>query len=497
MRESLFQLPAKGNISLQAQIREVLVSAILGGQLPIQDRIPSSRKMARRLGVSRNTVVLAYQGLIDDGYIVARERSGYYVNEAILNGRAERPAFDPPDEFEPPDWLSRYRVQPTNQENIRKPENWPDYPYPFIYGQVDHKLFPIAEWRECNRQALGKQWIDAWTRDSRDRDDPMLVEQIRTRVLPRRGIMVSDEEILITLGAQNALYMLASLLVTQDTVVAIEEPGYPDVRNIFRLRTSQVRSIEVDQEGLVVDARLAQSDVVFTTPSHHFPTTVTMPRARRQALLDAAREHDLVIIEDDYEFETNYIGPPCPALKSMDADGRVIYVGSLSKTLFPGLRMGFLVAPKALVSELRALRRLMMRHVPNNNQRAVALFLSLGYHDALIGRLERAYRVRWEAMRDALAAHLPDSSQIPTFGGSSYWVKGPLGLDSDALATEALESGVIIEPGRIYFNENISLSRHFRLGFSSIDSTMIEPGIHRLAQVIEAHMARKGAAADQ
>ena len=385
-------------------------------------------------------------------------------------------------------------MQPTNQENIRKPKNWPDYPYPFIYGQVDHKLFPIAEWRECNRQALGKQWIDAWTSDSRDQDDPMLVEQIRTRILPRRGIMVSDEEILVTLGAQNALYLLASLLVTQETVVAIEEPGYPDVRNIFRLRTNRVRPIEVDQEGLVVDARLAQCDVVFTTPSHHFPTTVTMPRRRRQALLDAAREHDLVIVEDDYEFETNYIGPPCPALKSMDAEGRVIYVGSLSKTLFPGLRMGFLVGPKALVCELRALRRLMMRHVPNNNQRAVALFLSLGYHDALISRLERAYKVRWEAMRDALTLHLPDSSRIPTFGGSSYWVAGPRGLDSDALAAEALDAGIIIEPGRIYFNENIRPSRHFRLGFSSIDSTMIEPGIRRLAGLIDAHMARRNTA---
>ena len=494
MRESLFQLPAGGKMSLQSQIREVLVSAILGGQLPVQDRIPSSRQMARRLGVSRNTVVLAYQGLIDDGYIVARERSGYYVNEDILNGRAERPGFDTPDEFEPPNWLARYRVRPTNQENIRKPANWPDYPYPFIYGQVDHKLFPIAEWRECNRQALGKQWIEAWTSDFRDRDDPMLVEQIRTRILPRRGIMAGDDEILVTLGAQNALYLLASLLVTRETVVAIEEPGYPDVRNIFRLRTSQVRPIEVDHEGLVVDARLARCDVVFTTPSHHFPTTVTMPRRRRQALLDAAREHDLVIVEDDYEFETNYIGSPCPALKSMDAEDRVIYVGSLSKTLFPGLRMGFLVAPKALVSELRALRRLMMRHAPNNNQRAVALFLSLGYHDALIGRLERAYRVRWEAMRDALAAHLPGSSRMPTFGGSSYWVTGPRGLDSDALAAEALRAGIIIEPGRIYFNENTRPSRHFRLGFSSIDSKMIEPGILRLAGLIDAQMARKGAA---
>lgn len=491
MRQSMFQLPPGGKMSLQSQIREVLVSAILGGQLPVKDRIPSSRQMAKRLGVSRNTVVLAYQGLIDDGYIVARERSGYYVNEDILAGRVERPRRDAPVDLQPPDWEARYRVHPTGQENIRKPPNWQDYPYPFIYGQVDHKLFPIAEWRECNRQALGKQWLDAWTSDFRDRDDPSLIEQIKTRILPRRGIMAEDDEILVTLGAQNALYLLASLLVSRETVVAIEDPGYPDVRNIFRLRTDRVMPVPVDHKGLIVDERLARADMVYTTPSHHFPTTVTMPLERREQLLATAHAHDIVIVEDDYEFETNYMGDPCPALKSMDGEGRVVYVGSLSKTLFPGLRMGFLVAPRELVTELRALRRLMVRHTPNNNQRAVALFLSLGYHDALIHRLERAYKVRWDEMRRALDIHLPNSSRMPTFGGSSFWVAGPEGLNSDKLAEEALQEGIIIEPGQIYFADTDAPTNYFRLGFSSIESTMIEPGIKLLAEVIDLHIARR------
>lgn len=484
----MFQLPDTGKMSLQGQIREVLVSAILGGQLPASDRIPSSRQMARRLGVSRNTVVLAYQSLIDDGYIFARERSGYYVNEDILTGRVERPADDTGSGLTSLDWTSRFRVHPTNQENLRKPANWQDYPYPFIYGQVDHKLFPIAEWRECNRQALGKQWMEAWTSDFRDRDDPMLIEQIRTRVLPRRGIMATDEEILVTLGAQNALYLLASLLVTRDSCVAIENPGYPDVRNIFRLRTERVMPINVDDHGLVVDERLAHVNLVFTTPSHQFPTTVTMPRKRREQLLEAARANDVIVVEDDYEFETNYMGDPCPALKSLDQEGRVVYVGSLSKTLFPGLRMGFLVGPKVLVDELRALRRLMVRHAPSNNQRAVALFLSLGYHDALINRLERAYKVRWEEMRRALDIWLPNSSGMPTFGGSSYWVEGPEGLDSDKLAESALQEGIIIEPGQIFFANPDGPQNYFRLGFSSIDSKVIEPGIRRLAALIERQM---------
>jgi len=489
MRDTLFQLPRSDSASLQSQIREVLVSAILGGQLPAQDRIPSSRHMAKRLGVSRNTVVLAYQGLVDDGYIVSRERSGYYVNEKILQGRAERPRREKPLQSAHPDWQARFRVRPTGQENIKKPANWQNYPYPFVYGQMDHTLFPIAEWRECSRQALGKRWLDAWTSDFHDQDDPMLVEQIRTHILPRRGILADENEILVTLGAQNALYMLASLLVSRQTVVAMEEPGYSDVRNIFRLRTDLVMNLPIDDGGIPVDDRLARADIVFTTPSHHFPTTLTMPQERRHDLLEAAAKHDFVIIEDDYEFETNYVSDPCPALKSLDQQGRVIYVGSLSKTLFPGLRMGFLVGPKELIHEARALRRLMVRHAPSNNQRIVALFLALGYHDALIQRLRRAYRARWEGMGEALERHLPNSSRMPTFGGSSYWVCGPEGLDADKLAEEVLQEGIIIEPGRMFYAALSAPENYFRLGFSSIDSSRIEPGIEKLAALIDVHMA--------
>ena len=492
MRDALFHLPKSGKMSLQSQIRERLVSAILGGQLPVSDRIPSSREMARQLGVSRNTVVLAYQSLIDDGYIVARERSGYYVNEKILRGHAVRPQVEKPEGAAPPDWAARLRVRPSRQANIKKPPDWQSFPYPFIYGQVDHTLFPIAEWRECSRQALGKQWLDAWTSDVRDRDDPMLVEQIRTRLLPRRGILAEDDEILVTLGAQNALYLLASLLVTPETTVAMEEPGYPDVRNIFRLRTDRVMPLPVDDGGLPVDDRIARADMVYTTPSHQFPTTVTLSRERRRALLDRAARDDFVVIEDDYEFETNYVAEPCPALKSLDGDDRVIYVGSLSKTLFPGLRMGFMVGPRALIDEARALRRLMVRHTPNNNQRTVALFLALGYHDSLVRRLHRTYRSRWEEMGCALETHMPKSSRVPTFGGSSYWVCGPEGLEADALADEALDEGIVIEPGGIHFAAEPAPANCFRLGFSSIASDRIAPGVRLLSEVVDRHMTEAG-----
>ena len=486
MRDWLVHIKRNEYASLQTQIREALVSAILDGQLSRDEPIPSTRKMAKNLSVSRNTVVLAYQSLLDDGYLAAKERSGYYVAEKALetvapaksSGKRKSAAAGL-------DWAARLNKRPAAQENISKPMDWQSYAYPFIYGQVDHTLFPLAEWRDCARQALGKRWLGNWTNDTWAADDPLLVEQIRRRILPRRGIMANDDEILVTLGAQNALYLLSSLLVDRDTRVAMEEPGYPDMRNILELRSRHVALVPVDERGMTLDERLAQAQIAFVTPSHQFPTTVTMPLQRRNDLLKLASARDFLIIEDDYEFETNYVNEPCPALKSLDDEGRVVYVGSLSKTLFPGLRLGFMVGPAKLIAEARALRRLMVRHAPNNNQRTAALFLALGHHDTLIRRLHRAYRARWETMGAALRKHLPDASRIPSFGGTSFWVNGPTHVDSEVLGREAAAQSIIIEPGRINFGNKTPPRNFFRLAFSSIDEKKIEPGIRLLAGLIQ------------
>ncbi len=487
MRDWLIHLKREEYSSLQGQIREALVSAILDRKLDQSEPIPSTRKMSKSLGVSRNTVVLAYQGLLDDGYLVARERSGYYVANKALEDAVpppRSPAARPARKKPTVKLAGRFFLRPSLQEYQVKPLDWQKHPYPFIYGQVDHTLFPLAEWRDCNRQTLGKKWLGSWTNDNWTADDPLLVEQIRRRILPRRGIMASDDEILVTLGAQNALCILTQLLVSKNTRVGMEDPGYVDMRNMFRLATDHVHLLAVDDKGLVDDPVMDKLDLVFTTPSHQFPTTVTMPLERRLALLKRAQEKDFLIIEDDYEFETNYVNEPCPALKSLDEEGRVIYVGSLSKTMFPGLRLGFMVGPKELIAEARALRRLMVRHPPNNNQRAAALFLSLGHHDTLIRRLHKAYRSRWEVMGKALADHLPLSSRNPSFGGTAYWVKGADALDAEKLQVAALAKGIFIEPGRVAFGGAQPPKNYFRLAFSSIDEKKIEPGITLLAETI-------------
>jgi GntR family transcriptional regulator/MocR family aminotransferase len=497
-----FHLRSDSRDGLQTQVRSSLIAAILDGRLSPGRRLPSCRQLAQTLGVARNTVVLAYQALVEEGYLVSRERSGYYVNGEILETRTERREPNAPAGGREPDaqtggrvadWESRIMLRPSAHQNIVKPDDWQRHRYPFIYGQLDPDLFPLTAWRECSRQALAKLAVNEWTSDRFGEDDAMLVEQVRARALPRRGVAAAGDEILITLGAQHALYLVSRLLMGGRVRVGLEEPGYVDARNIFRLAGARLRALPVDGGGLVVGERLEGCDYVYVTPSHQSPTTATMPLDRRERLLERARARRFVIIEDDYEAETNYLGPPTTALKSLDTEGRVIYIGSFSKALAPGLRLGYMVAPRALIDEARHLRRLMLRHAPSNNQRTVALFLAGGHFDALIHRLHRAYRTRWETMGDALARHLPDSSRTPTFGGTSFWVAGPRWLDAGRLAAEAQTHGLIIEPGAVHFMAGKAPANYFRLGFSSIPAERIEPGIELLAELIQRQKTeRKG-----
>jgi GntR family transcriptional regulator / MocR family aminotransferase len=487
-----FQRSAESNISLQGQIRQMLVAAILDGQMSVDTALPSSRELADQLSVARNTVVLAYQQLVEEGYLISRERSGHFVNPAILEGRQ---GFVPPQTVAAneavgrPDWTRRIARLPSLQRNIVKQASWQNYEFPFIYGQFDQTLFPTSDWRECCMKALSVMEIRNWAPDLIERDDDTLIQQIRTRVLPRRGVFAMPDEIVVTMGAQQALYLIADLLANERTTIGFENPGYPDARNIFLNRNAPLLPLPVDEGGVrpVADAHLlAQCDYVYVTPSHQCPTTATLPLERRHALLELAQKHDFVVIEDDYESENNFSGGPHPALKSLDTADRVLYVGSLSKSFAPGLRLGYVVGPRDLIRELRALRRLMVRHPAAYIQRAFATFLALGHHDALLRRLAFAYKERAEALKAALDAHLPEVRHARITGGSSCWVEGPPWLDATRLAAEAEAHGILIELGSVFFMEGLEQRQCFRMGFSAIKIEKIEPGVRALAELVRA-----------
>jgi len=483
MLNHLFQLSPDSDASLQQQIREQISKAIVGGHIPRNIALPSTRKLAQMLLVSRNTVILAYEHLIDDGYIVSKARAGFYVDEKILKSCVRDSSPMPTVKGTPPNWERCIKLRSTPPTH-NKISRWQDYPYPFIYGQLDPKMFPTNHWRECSRESMSVQSIRDWSGDRFDQDDPLLIEQIHTRVLPRRGIWVDPEQILITVGSQHALYMTLRLLLDKKSTFGLEDPGYPDLTSIASLTGAKVKPLTIDHDGLIINEQLDNCDVVFTTPSHQFPTTVTLPLPRRLALLEQASRNNFLIIEDDYECETTFASHPTPALKSLDDNDRVIYLGSFSKTLAPGLRLGYMVASKELIHELREFRRMILRHPPMNNQRAIGLFLARGHHDSLIRNLVQIYEERWHALDQALQDYLPGSATAPVFGGSAFWVQGPAALDANQLKNLALQHGIVLEPSNAYFHHNVK-KNYFRLGYSAIQTDKIRPGIKLLSELIK------------
>ena len=288
MYNLIFKLDPQLGTSLQGQVREMIVSAILDRSLQPGDRLPSSRELAEHLGLSRNTVTFAYRALQDDGYLIAKHRSGFYVSEdtaasdMALERRDKRHPSDGPStpqslRTDTVGWQNRLLSHYEDIRVLQKPLNWREYTYPFVYGQADQTLFNHSEWRDCARQALGLRNFGITAGDFGQHDDPLLVEYIRTRTLPARGIIASSDEILVTMGAQNALYLLAQLLVSDDSRVIIEEPTYPDLRDILRLRTKHLHSCPVDENGIILGGQdLTQTDLVVITPSHQCPTTATL-----------------------------------------------------------------------------------------------------------------------------------------------------------------------------------------------------------------------------
>lgn len=477
--------------TLQGQLRDMLVHSVMEGFLQPGAALPSSRVLADSLGLSRTTVTLALQALADKGLIVGRARSGHFVSEqlqATYLGARQRAGTAPAGGSVR--WGERLKLQPAAQRNIRKPPDWQQQPYPFIYGQFDASLFPSADWRECVLESLQSRGLRRWAPDHIDGDDEGLVEQIHRRLLPARGIWAGRNEILVTSGAQQATFLLATLLVGPTTHVGIENPGYPDARNNFLLRTRHVKPLRVDDQGLVPGAALTGCQYVYVTPSHQCPSTVTMPLARRRELLARAEADDFVVIEDDHESELNYSGQPTPALKSLDTQSRVIYLGSLSKTLAHGLRLGYVVAPAELIHELRALRRLVMRHVPTNNQMVAASFIAHGHQEALVRRLNVAYRERAQVLRTALQQHAPTVQAVPAQGGSALWLNAGSGVDTRELAERLYRQGVVVEPGDVFF-AGTRVPRHFmRIGYSSIAADRIEAGVRLIARELHASTPR-------
>jgi len=469
--------------TLQGRLAAAIVRAILESRARPGTRLPSSRRLSQSLGLSRMTVTLVYQDLVSQGYLETIPRSGVAVAATVPHRRIRATTVRRNER--PPDWkgwLSDHRLP---RRVIRKPTNWRDFRFPFIYGQADPALFDHNAWRDCARRALGTRDFASLAADRYGADDPLLIDYICSNTLPRRGIAARPDEVLVTLGAQNALFLAVELLARADRLAVTEEPGYPDFAETLRRAQSPTTFLPVDDRGLRPCDLPGNTRLVIITPSHHIPTGATMPVARRRELIGLATERDFLIIEDDYDFEMSYLAPPAPALKSLDDEGRVIYLGSFSKSLFPGLRIGYMVAPAELVAQARALRSIMLRHPPSHLQRITAYFLALGHYDAHIVRLRQAMKCRRNILEQAIAGSSLQIEGAAASGGSSIWVSGPGTGDSATLADRLVADSVLIEPGAVFFETPPEPCPLFRLGYGSIHEDAIAEGIALIDRAVQ------------
>jgi GntR family transcriptional regulator/MocR family aminotransferase len=483
MTRTLVSIERDSGEPVYQQLRKALEHEIASGALDPRHPLPSSRELARELGISRNTVNTAYQELVAQGFVESRPRRGLFVNPEMLRyfGRGEAAE----NLTASVDWSKHVRARLDRaMPEIAKVRDWYRYPYPFIAGQVETSSFPRLAWARALRDALEPPHLHYSLRDGVDEDDPMLVEQLCQRVLPTRGIEVGADQVLITLGSQQGLDLLSDTLLTPGQVVGVEDPGYLDARHIFARAGGRLQPLSVDQSGVIPPADLTGIDRLYLTPSHHNPTNVTLSIARRKELLAMAQKSDTLVIEDDYDSEFRYQGSPTPALKALPGSERVIYLGTFSKFLAPGLRLGYLVAAPELVTELRSQRRYRVRHASGHTQRAMALLIENDQYRRTVRRRRTQLQRKWYMLRDALREAFPWPVEPPP-GGMSIWLTGPPDLDGAALARAALDRGVVIERGDIYFADSAAHRNHVRLGFAAIPLEAIRPGVQQLAAVME------------
>lgn len=485
-------LDRKSHGSLQSKLREKLSEAIAKGDFEQGQTLPSTRTMAEQLNISRNTVTLVYEELAAEGVLISAQRRGFYVaSDAVSRLPQNRPFASPAASV---DWDSKLVINPAELEHITHPHDWRSKKYTFMYGQHDRWIFPIASWRKCSRDSLSLHDMYDWTVDYVDEDDPVLLDAFRRRVLPRRGFTATTQEVLVTVGAQHALFLAIQCLIRPGMVVGIEDPSYPDVRNLMIFHGAILKPLPVDEDGLIISAALKGCDVLYVTPSHQSPTTVTLSYSRRRQLLQMAKDDDFIIIEDDYDTESRFGRLPSSALKSIDTDGRVVYVTSLSKLLSPGLRVGFLVGPTPFIRQARALRRMSIRHPAANNQRTVALFLKGGYYESLLKRFHEEYEHRWHTLQQALKHYIPLADVASSEGGSSVWLRLPEQINTRELSEKAYERDVYIQPGESYFlnvphQEQSRPTHYMRIGFSSIKAENIADGIAIVGGVVDEMLA--------
>jgi GntR family transcriptional regulator/MocR family aminotransferase len=485
-------------IPVYRQLGDALRALIDRGRLAAGVKLPATRELSVALGLHRNTVSRTYQDLVGEGYLTAHVGQGTFVARRPPQG-VPRPASHDAGEVDAFVWpgLFARRVRdlavPPSLRRVAAAARKVPMRYSFRGGQIAADALPERDLRRAFDRVVSYRLPEL-----ANLHEPRGYAPLRRAIaqhLVTRGIACGAEEVLVVNGSQQALDLLARVLLDPGDTVAVEEPGYFGATLAFSAAGANLVGVPVDAQGLRTDRleRVLQArrvKLVCATPSAHCPTSATMREPRRRALLALSDEHQAPIVEDDYDSELRYEGAPIPALKGQDPAGRVIYVGTFSKIVFPSLRIGYMVAAPALLEKLVLARWVADAQPPVVPQAALAELLASGALDRHVRRMRKLYAERRDAMLAALEASMPvGAAWSRPAGGHLVWVTLPPGTDPDGLLEAALAAGVEYTPGEAFHLDGRG-REHLALCFTNLTREAIGEGVARLGEILRSQLAR-------
>jgi DNA-binding transcriptional MocR family regulator len=486
-----FQPCRGGDVPLGRQLADHLAALIMAGRLPVGTRLPPTREVAAALGLGRNTVTGAYQQLATRGLVGGEVGRGTFVAARPVAGGTATAPRGAGQELGWAGLFSRAGLAVRLPTAFRGAERDGPVAYDFRGGRVDADALPAHDlaWAFA-RPFRTRAGLRALASHQDPFGWPPLRREIATR-LADRGIVCEPADVAVVSGLQQAIDLVMRVLVDPGDAVALEQPGYFGAALAAAGRGADLLGVEVDRDGLRTDRlarllRVRRVKLVYVTPAAQSPTGVVMSPTRREALLALANEHQVPVFEDDYDSELRWTTPASPALKAGDRAGHVIYAGTFSKALFPGLRVGYVVAPRALLHRLVASRFLSDFGTAVVEQAALATLLATRGLERHVRRIRRLYQARRDALVAALDAQMPAGTRCSRpRGGHLVWVSLPAGTDPDRLRQEAAARDVAYTPGEIFHADGAG-AEHVALAFTTLDTAAIRAGVARFAAAVRA-----------
>jgi len=479
IKQAFLHTPAE---KLHKKLYVAICNCILEGSLRPAARMPPTRDLANELSLSRNTVLRVYEQLQAEGYISTRTSSGTFVTESVLdnlNTQAARtvPATVP----EEPTSLS-LRCLELLENASASPAQWGD----FIPGVPDVESFPHRTFKKIYDRVARRPNPEYLTYDAASGLEELksaLSDYLRTA----RGVKCTTDQILITEGIHQALDLVTRTLCDPGDNAWIEEPGYWGIKNILRMNAVNISALDVDDQGLMPQANADEKPkLIFVTPSHQYPLGSVMSLPRRQLLLSQAREFQSWIVEDDYDSEFRFSGQPIPSLQGLEENSPVIYIGTFSKTLYPALRLGYVVLPNVLAAPLKKVHNELYRSGHQVIQAALAEFIREGYYAAHIRKMRQLYSKRRNQLVELIKRHLGEEylGYYNSNAGLHLIIQLPAAADDIHIAKLANAEGILVRPlSRYYFNAQ--KSKGLLVGFASVQDDNMLPSFLRLVKTIK------------